>query len=163
MRSIGARNGSPSQPKAYPTTNMESEVPVPDMVAPATRKLIRPLIWNAKYWYPISQPKPYPAIDKECEILAPDSVTFVVRVYVFHAFFCPKRNAAIRRTNQPAGQPAFAPLSDALGAILRWTLKRRRSDGAHLRGGPGLRNLDVAHRRGDPRARPDGDTKAANS
>ena len=49
MRSTGTRNGSPSQPKAYPATNMECNVLVPEMVAPASRKLIRPVIWNAKY------------------------------------------------------------------------------------------------------------------
>ena len=74
MRSTGTRNGSPSQPKAYPATDMECEVLVPrmvtpasrklirqlisnavlvpEMVAPANRKLIQPLIWNPKYRYP---------------------------------------------------------------------------------------------------------------
>ena len=49
MRSTGTRKGSPSRTKAYPATNVECEVLVPEMVAPASRKLIRPVIWNATY------------------------------------------------------------------------------------------------------------------
>ena len=83
MRNTRTRHGSPSQPKAYPAIDMECEILVPEMVAPANQKLIRTLIWNAKYWNTRngspSQLNAYPAIDMECVILVPEVVALTSR------------------------------------------------------------------------------------
>ena len=43
--------------------------------------------------------------------------TFVLRVRVFDACLCPKHIAGIRRTSQPAGQPACAPPVGCAGEV----------------------------------------------